>query len=338
MRRPTRLVALRRQRTESGWPCKSGRRLAMDRLFGGLRERGGSPRSGGAVLGPPLARGGWRQAVSRCAGQRHRQAAHSADCSAHVPTQPRRSRARAAALHSRLQSAFPIGADPRSPSQLGRMAILPARFAAQALLATRARFHRDRRAWRARSDQAARVASNATVGSTTGGLSRTGQCPLPTSTESAFPDSPDLNYSNRPLRARMPGGVGGGSGQLTVPIPPISRYGARLKVADKAHDKRKDNMRELTHRTSGTRGVALVGAPRERLPGWKARLRSTEVLSTLHDLDQCGRRRLRCHFGKQSTEMGPSRLSGAAQTGHIRRRSVEGRHTADGGCRTSRPC
>ena len=36
--------------------------------------------------------------------------------------------------------------------------------------------------------------------------------------------SHDLNYSNRPVRTRTPGGVGGdGSGILTSPIP-ISGY------------------------------------------------------------------------------------------------------------------
>ena len=35
-----------------------------------------------------------------------------------------------------------------------------------------------------------------------------------------FPGSHDLNYSNRPVRTRMPGGVGGDrSGTLTAPYP-----------------------------------------------------------------------------------------------------------------------
>ena len=35
-----------------------------------------------------------------------------------------------------------------------------------------------------------------------------------------LPDSHDLNFSNRPVRTRMPGGVGGArSGILTAPIP-----------------------------------------------------------------------------------------------------------------------
>jgi hypothetical protein len=36
----------------------------------------------------------------------------------------------------------------------------------------------------------------------------------------AVPVSHDLNFSNRPVRTRMPGGVGGArSGILTAPIP-----------------------------------------------------------------------------------------------------------------------
>jgi hypothetical protein len=39
----------------------------------------------------------------------------------------------------------------------------------------------------------------------------------PTSTASAFPDSHHLNFSNRPVRTRMPGGVGGV--RVTGPYP-----------------------------------------------------------------------------------------------------------------------
>jgi hypothetical protein len=39
----------------------------------------------------------------------------------------------------------------------------------------------------------------------------------PTSTASASPDSHDLNFSNRPVRTRMPGGVGGV--RVTGPYP-----------------------------------------------------------------------------------------------------------------------
>jgi hypothetical protein len=36
----------------------------------------------------------------------------------------------------------------------------------------------------------------------------------------AYPDSHDLNYSNRPVRTRMPGGVGGErTGFLAGPYP-----------------------------------------------------------------------------------------------------------------------
>ena len=40
--------------------------------------------------------------------------------------------------------------------------------------------------------------------------------------DSACPDSHDLNFSNRPVRTRMPGGVGGGS--VRYPDRPLSRF------------------------------------------------------------------------------------------------------------------
>ena len=47
---------------------------------------------------------------------------------------------------------------------------------------------------------------------------------MPISPNSAYPDSHDLNFSNRPVRTRMPGGVGGDrSGILTAPIPILVR-------------------------------------------------------------------------------------------------------------------
>jgi imidazolonepropionase len=36
---------------------------------------------------------------------------------------------------------------------------------------------------------------------------------------------PDLNYSNRPVRTRMPGGVGGAAGVTWPPIPIYFRIG-----------------------------------------------------------------------------------------------------------------
>jgi hypothetical protein len=40
-----------------------------------------------------------------------------------------------------------------------------------------------------------------------------------TSTALAFPDSHDLNFSNRPVRTRMPGGVGGVRSAMAGPYP-----------------------------------------------------------------------------------------------------------------------
>lgn len=79
----------------------------------------------------------------------------------------------------------------------------------------------------------------------------------------------------------------------------VSRNGARLKVADKALDKLKDRVRELTRRTRGSTFAAVVAELRETLLGWKAYFGITEVLSPLRDLDKWVRRKLRCYLWKQ---------------------------------------
>lgn len=79
----------------------------------------------------------------------------------------------------------------------------------------------------------------------------------------------------------------------------VSRAGARLKVADKAIDRLKARVRELTRRTRGHRLVDVVAELRETLLGWKAYFGFAEVLSPLRDLDKWIRRRLRCYQWKQ---------------------------------------
>ena len=79
----------------------------------------------------------------------------------------------------------------------------------------------------------------------------------------------------------------------------VSRNGAKLKVADKALEKLKDRVRELTRRTRGTTIGAVVAELRESLLGWKAYFGITEVLSPLRDIDKWVRRKLRCYLWKQ---------------------------------------
>jgi RNA-directed DNA polymerase len=79
----------------------------------------------------------------------------------------------------------------------------------------------------------------------------------------------------------------------------VSRNGAKLKVADKAIDKLKDRVRELTRRTRGTSIGAIVAELRETLLGWKAYFGIAEVLSPLRDIDKWVRRKLRCYLWKQ---------------------------------------
>jgi group II intron reverse transcriptase/maturase len=79
----------------------------------------------------------------------------------------------------------------------------------------------------------------------------------------------------------------------------VSRDGARIKVADKAIEKLKDTIRELTRRTRGHRLIDIVQELKTALTGWKAYFGIAEVLSPLRRLDKWVRRRLRCYAWKQ---------------------------------------
>ena len=79
----------------------------------------------------------------------------------------------------------------------------------------------------------------------------------------------------------------------------VSRNEAKLKVTDKAIDKLKAEVRDLTRRTRGYRLIDLVAELREDLLGWKAYFGVAEVLSPLRDVDKWIRRKLRCYQWKQ---------------------------------------
>lgn len=79
----------------------------------------------------------------------------------------------------------------------------------------------------------------------------------------------------------------------------VSRNGAKLKVADKALEKLKDRVRELTRRTRGNTIAKIVAELRETLLGWKAYFGIAEVLSPLREIDKWVRRKLRCYLWKQ---------------------------------------
>ena len=79
----------------------------------------------------------------------------------------------------------------------------------------------------------------------------------------------------------------------------VSRNGTKLKVADKAIDKLKHWVRELTRRTRGTAIGALVAELRQTLLGGKAYFGIAEVLSPLREIDKWVRRKLRCYLWKQ---------------------------------------
>jgi group II intron reverse transcriptase/maturase len=79
----------------------------------------------------------------------------------------------------------------------------------------------------------------------------------------------------------------------------VTRKDSRLKVADKAIDKLKDRVRELTRRTRGISIGDLVAELKQSLLGWKAYFGIAEVLSPLREIDKWVRRKLRCYLWKQ---------------------------------------
>lgn len=79
----------------------------------------------------------------------------------------------------------------------------------------------------------------------------------------------------------------------------VSRNEAKLKVADKAVDKLKAEVRDVTRRTRGYRLIDVVAELRDALLGWKAYFGVAEVLSPLRDVDKWIRRKLRCYQWKQ---------------------------------------
>ena len=88
----------------------------------------------------------------------------------------------------------------------------------------------------------------------------------------------------------------------------LSRREARLKVADKAMDKLKQRVRELSRRTRGRSLGQIVAELRTTLLGWKAYFGIAEVLSPLREVDKWIRRRLRCYQWKQWATAGYRQL------------------------------
>lgn len=84
----------------------------------------------------------------------------------------------------------------------------------------------------------------------------------------------------------------------------VSRNGAKLKVAEKAIDKLKHRVRELTRRTRGRRLEQIVTELRITLLGWKAYFGIAEVLTPLREIDKWIRRKLRCYIWKQWNRAG----------------------------------
>ncbi|SSL81945.1 Retron-type reverse transcriptase [Klebsiella pneumoniae] len=75
--------------------------------------------------------------------------------------------------------------------------------------------------------------------------------------------------------------------------------GNRVKVSDKALNRLKDKLRELSRRTRGHNIGSVIAEIRKALLGWKAYFGIAEVQSQLRDTDKWLRRKLRCYIWKQ---------------------------------------
>lgn len=73
----------------------------------------------------------------------------------------------------------------------------------------------------------------------------------------------------------------------------------RIKVSDKAIDKLKNEVRDLTKRTRGYSFTRITSELTVYLRGWKGYFGITEVTSYLKDVDKWIRRKLRCYLWKQ---------------------------------------
>lgn len=94
----------------------------------------------------------------------------------------------------------------------------------------------------------------------------------------------------------------------------VSRNGAKLKVAEKAIDKLKDRVRELTRRTRGNTIGKIVAELRETLLGWKSVLRHCRSAESSARDRQVGTPQVTL---LSLETMGTGRLSGTAQAWRI---------------------
>ena len=73
----------------------------------------------------------------------------------------------------------------------------------------------------------------------------------------------------------------------------------RRRISQKALEKLRARVRELTCRTRGVKINKVIGNLRRYLLGWKAYFGYTEIRSVLKEMDSWTRRRLRCYLWKQ---------------------------------------
>lgn len=71
------------------------------------------------------------------------------------------------------------------------------------------------------------------------------------------------------------------------------------RISDKAINRFKDKVREMTRRTRGRRIEVIIKDLRQFMLGWQAYFNITEVCSVLRELDSWVKRKLRCYMWKQ---------------------------------------
>jgi hypothetical protein len=103
----------------------------------------------------------------------------------------------------------------------------------------------------------------------------------------------------------------------------VSRDGARIKVADKAIEKLKDPIRELTRRTLGHRLSDIMQELKTALTGWKAYFGIAEVMSASAQIRQRGATAVTM---LRMETMGQRGLPRVEETRGQRARSLEHKH------------
>ena len=109
--------------------------------------------------------------------------------------------------------------------------------------------------------------------------------------------------------------------QLRRPTHRISNDGSERRIAPKALDKFKMQVRDMTHRTRGVSLLQLIGELRPYLIGWRSYFGFCQTPRVLTNLEAWIRRRLRSYLWRQWR-------NGHTRFNELRRRGVPKFHAA----------